>query len=315
MSTFASLTELITTIPQEQLLLLLSIFLASLYFLIPRGPTKLLNAKTFTAVPLASKKKLSHDTYEYTFRLPSTNHVLGLPIGQHVVLKYTDADSGDAIVRSYTPTFGDELHNTNEAGSCKFVIKTYRPCDRFPEGGKMSQHLENLTVGDTILMRGPSGHLDYKQGGNYTTQLTPRSPVVKKQARHFAMIAGGTGLTPMLQVAKAIFREKNCGGVKVSLLYANQTPADILCRDELDAFAKQYPDNFSVHYTVDRVGTEKKWKGSVGFISEEMIRETLPGVNGGATHVLMCGPPPMIKFACLPNLAKIGFGKDAMFTF
>ena len=36
---------------------------------------------------------------------------------------------------------------------------------RYPEGGKMSQHLESLKIGDTIDVRGPSGKLTYAKAG------------------------------------------------------------------------------------------------------------------------------------------------------
>jgi hypothetical protein len=32
----------------------------------------------------------------------------------------------------------------------------------------MSQHLESLKIGDSILMKGPKGHLDYKGKGRFT---------------------------------------------------------------------------------------------------------------------------------------------------
>jgi cytochrome-b5 reductase len=31
--------------------------------------------------------------------------------------------------------------------------------------------------------------------------------------------------------------------------------------------------------------------------------------------VLMCGPPPMINYACVPNLEKVGFTPDMRFAF
>ena len=51
------------------------------------------------------------------------------------------------------------------------------------------------------------------------------------------------------------------------------------------------------------------WKYSSGFISAEMISEHLPP-PGTSTQILMCGPPPMIKFACLPNLEKLHYTED-----
>ena len=56
------------------------------------------------------------------------------------------------------------------------------------------------------------------------------------------------------------------------------------------------------------------WKYSSGFISAEMISEHLPP-PGASTQILMCGPPPMIKFACLPNLEKLQYTEDMYVPF
>ena len=39
--------------------------------------------KTRQEVPLIKKEQLSHDTFLFRFGLPSTNSVLGLPVGKH----------------------------------------------------------------------------------------------------------------------------------------------------------------------------------------------------------------------------------------
>lgn len=36
---------------------------------------------------------------------------------------------------------------------------------KYPEGGKMTQYLENMKIGDTILFRGPTGRLFYNEPG------------------------------------------------------------------------------------------------------------------------------------------------------
>lgn len=56
------------------------------------------------------------------------------------------------------------------------------------------------------------------------------------------------------------------------------------------------------------------WKYSSGFISAEMIQEHLfpPGSD---TLVLMCGPPPMINYACNPNLEKLGYDLKLRFAY
>lgn len=56
------------------------------------------------------------------------------------------------------------------------------------------------------------------------------------------------------------------------------------------------------------------WDYSQGFVNEEMIRDHLPPPEDEPL-VLMCGPPPMIQFACLPNLDRVGHPKERCFAF
>ena len=129
------------------------------------------------------------------------------------------------------------------------------------------------------------------------------------------MIAGGTGITPMLQVLHAIFRDSKDSTTSASLLFANQTEDDILVREELELLAKEYPDRFKLHYTLDR--PPSSWKYSTGFVDKDMIKKHVLKNNAddGTTQVLMCGPPPMIKFACIPNLEALGLDEDKRFSF
>ena len=56
-------------------------------------------------------------------------------------------------------------------------------------------------------------------------------------AKHISMIAGGTGITPMYQVIKAVLKQSD-DDTQLSLLYANQSPDDILLFEELQEMAK-----------------------------------------------------------------------------
>ena len=125
------------------------------------------------------------------------------------------------------------------------------------------------------------------------------------------MIAGGTGITPMLQLIRAIIKNEK-DQTKVSLLYANQSEKDILLRNELDQIALEHPDQVNVWYTVDTCSDD--WKYSKGFVNADMISEHLfPPSND--TLVLMCGPPPMINNACIPNLDRLEYDKDLRFAY
>lgn len=62
---------------------------------------------------------------------------------------------------------------------------------------------------------------------------------------------GGTGITPMLQLITDVFRNSS-DRTELALLFANQSEADILVREELERFQKEFPDRFKLWYTVDR---------------------------------------------------------------
>jgi ferredoxin-NADP reductase len=67
-----------------------------------------------------------------------------------------------------------------------------------------------------------TGHLTYLKKGKFTISRI-RKPLEHRSAKHFGMIAGGTGITPMLQVIQAIFRDTSDKTTTMSLLYANQS--------------------------------------------------------------------------------------------
>eukprot|EP00580_Thalassiosira_gravida_P017445 CAMPEP_0201674270 /NCGR_PEP_ID=MMETSP0494-20130426/36631_1 /ASSEMBLY_ACC=CAM_ASM_000839 /TAXON_ID=420259 /ORGANISM="Thalassiosira gravida, Strain GMp14c1" /LENGTH=314 /DNA_ID=CAMNT_0048156375 /DNA_START=92 /DNA_END=1036 /DNA_ORIENTATION=+ len=306
-------------LPLPVLTAVTAVFLTSIIFFflyIAKNKKPALDAKEFTALPLIKKESLSHDTRRFTFALPNgPTGKLGLPVGQHITLKFAETLEDGATKnhqRSYTPTTGDDT-----PGAVTFVIKVYKAGvhPKFPDGGKMSQHLDSLKIGDTVDMRGPKGHMTYRKNGRFTVHpILKRDADQERTAKHFGMIAGGTGITPMLQIMNAVLRDEPGSDVTVSLLYANQSEDDILVRRELEEAVEKYGGRFKLHYTVDRA--PEGWKHSTGFITKEMVEEHMPAASGdGSTQILMCGPPPMVKFACLPNLEALGFKKTDYFVF
>ncbi|MED6271291.1 NADH-cytochrome b5 reductase 3 [Characodon lateralis] len=147
--------------------------------------------------------------------------------------------------------------------------------------------------------------------GVFAIQPDKKAPAVSKTAKHVGMIAGGTGITPMLQLITAVTKDPQDQTV-CHLLFANQTEKDILLKDELEEIQANHPDRFKLWYTVDRA--PENWEFSQGFINEDMLKEHLPP-PGDDTLILMCGPPPMIQFACNPNLDKAGYSPSCRFAF
>ena len=156
-----------------------------------------------------------------------------------------------------------------------------------------------------MTITGPTGLNEYLGKGEFMIGKK------KLSCKKLGMMAGGTGITPMLQVAATILNDPT-DQTEISLIYANQTEDDILCRKELEELQAKHPKRLKVWYTLDR--PPKGWKYSEGFITQEMIAEHLPGPQEECC-ILMCGPPPMVKFACLPNLAKLGYGDENIIVY
>jgi cytochrome-b5 reductase len=266
---------------------------------------KALDPENWISMPLRQIEEISHDVRRFRFFFPTPMHILGLPIGQHISFKFTDPE-GKEVQRSYTPTTSDE-----ESGYVDFMIKVYfkDTHPKFPDGGKMSQHLNNMKIGDTMLMKGPKGHLDYKGKGKFT--ILHKREVTQYKKKKLGMVAGGTGITPMLQVIRAIQRDPK-DMTEVWLLFANQSQEDILLREELEQCVKNSNGRFHLWFTVDRA--PEGWKYSTGFINKEMCAGHLPPPSADSM-IFCCGPPPMIKFACEPAFKELGYEESQWFTF
>lgn len=270
-------------------------------------PRTLLDPQEKYMLPLVEKEEISHDTRRFRFGLGSGEHILGLPIGQHIHLSATINE--ELVIRAYTPVSCDD-----DKGFVDLVVKVYNKGvhPKFPEGGKMSQHLESLAIGDRIAFRGPSGRLQYLGDGKFSIKKLRKDPAQIYEADKVSLIAGGTGITPMLQLIREILKRADTDKTQLSLIFANQTEDDILLKPELDDLAARYPEQFKLWYTLDRPKPE--WTQGKGFISDEMIKEHLFEPSP-STLVLMCGPPPMVNYACIPALEKLGYQMDRTFAY
>ncbi|XP_074660898.1 NADH-cytochrome b5 reductase 3-like isoform X2 [Tubulanus polymorphus] len=270
------------------------------------APVALVDPNVKYPLRLVDREEISHDTRRFRFALPSPQHILGLPVGQHIYL--SARIDGQLVIRPYTPVSSDD-----DKGFFDLVIKVYfkNVHPKFPEGGKMSQHLNDMEINDYIDVRGPSGLLVYTAPGELAIREDKKSEPVQRKVNKISLIAGGTGITPMLQIIRQVFKDPE-DTTELALLFANQTEQDILLREELEEIASSHRKRFKLWYTVDRA--PEGWEYSEGFISADMISAHLfpPGDD---SIVLMCGPPPMIKFACLPNLDKLGYAENMRFAF
>jgi len=255
-------------------------------------------------LPLIKITQVSHDTKIFRFGLPE-GHRLGLPVGQHVNTKAKI--DGKLVIRAYTPISSDD-----DIGFVDLLIKVYFPNEKFPTGGKMTQYINNLKIGDGLDFTGPKGRIIYQRNGQFKIRGEKKDdkPQMISGIRNIGLVAGGSGITPMLQIVRDVFKSEE--DTRLWLLFANQTESDILLREEIEDIKRQHPNRFSFMYTLDR--PNDSWTYQKGFINKEMCAAHLP-VPGEDTMILMCGPPPMIKFALLPNLEALGHSENRTFAY
>ncbi|MED6163081.1 nitrate reductase NADH 2 [Stylosanthes scabra] len=218
----------------------------------PPAQSVALNPREKIPCKLVSKTSISHDVRLFRYALPHEDQKLGLPVGKHIFV--CAAIDGKFCMRAYTPTSG-----ADEVGHFDLLVKVYfkdvHP--KFPNGGLMSQHLDSLS---SIDVKGPLGHIEYTGRGNFLIHGKQRF------ATNLTMVAGGTGITPIYQVAQAILKDPE-DRTKMYVVYANRTEDDILLREKLDLWAKEYGDRFKVWYVVEKAREE--WEYSVGVHNRE----------------------------------------------
>jgi cytochrome-b5 reductase len=197
---------------------------------------------------------------------------LGLPIGQHISICAQIDDK--EISRSYTPITSDDDRGYFDLMIKVITILLRADFQSYPNGN-ISRAMAALVPGVTIKVKGPKGQMVYKPN----------------MVREIGMLAGGTGITPMLQIVRAILKNPE-DKTRVTLIYANVTTADILLKEDLEKLAQINPHKFKLYLVVEK--PLESWTGGVGFITEAMIREYCPA-PANDIKILICGPPPMVS--------------------
>jgi len=201
---------------------------------------------------------------------------------------------GKEVVRPYTPI------NTKVDGSMTLLIKKY-------DQGVMSKHVHNLREGDQLEIKGPLMKFQYAPNSN----------------KEIGMIAGGTGITPMLQVINEIVSNPS-DKTQIKLIFANIAEEDILLRSQLDDLQNKHK-NLKIYHVLEK--PPKNWKGGVGYVNKQMVKDWMPSPNDKNFKVLVCGPLGMMKQMTGPKnpdfsqgeltglLKEIGYNKEQVFKY
>jgi nitrate reductase (NAD(P)H) len=257
-----------------------------------------LQSRSWTKATLKAKKEISWDTRIFTLQLEHDDQTLGLPIGQHFMIKVQDPSSkNEAIIRSYTP-----ISETNLKGTVELLVKIYFETPT-TVGGKMTTALERLPLGSVVDCKGPTGRFEYLGDGRVLISGKER------HVRSFKMICGGTGITPIYQVLRAVIQDRQ-DPTSCVVLNGNRQEEDILCRSGLDSFATSDSKRCNIIHTLSKAADS--WTGRRGRIGEELLKEYVAPEE--ESMVLICGPPAMEKSA-RESLLKQGWKESDLHFF
>ncbi|TWU75562.1 hypothetical protein ED733_006297 [Metarhizium rileyi] len=154
-----------------------------------------LDTKVWTKATLREKKCVSSDSKIFRFKLDHADQEVGLPVGQHLMMRVRDPATRESIIRAYTP-----ISEAKEQGWLDVLVKIYHDTpDR--RGGKMTQTLDSIPLGHFVDFKGPVGKFEYL--GKGACSISGRT----RRVSRYNMICGGSGITPIFQVFRAVMKD------------------------------------------------------------------------------------------------------------
>jgi ferredoxin-NADP reductase len=155
---------------------------------------------------------------------------------------------------------------------------------RVGDGGGASVALHALEPGARVEVDGPHGFF------------------TREQARDIPalMVGTGTGLCPLRAMLQDELRDVE--GPPLCLLFGCRDEADILWREELEAWATNHP-RFSFHVSLSRPGAS--WRGLRGYV--QLHLPTLIGAP--QPHVYVCGLTKMVSDVRRVLKEKLGYDR------
>ena len=204
------------------------------------------------------------DAKTYTFTTADNTPMPWFRPGQYLSLKLTL--DGSEITRPYSIC---TCPCKTKDGKLAVTIKAN------PKGFAADKILKNLKVGDELYSSGPDGNFYYDSF---------------RDAKHVIAIAGGSGITPFLSMARAI--KGGYEDFNLTILYGSKKKDNILLYKELEEVTKATSKVKVVHV----LSEDKTAKGfEHGFIDSKLILKYAPKEE--EYSIFLCGPEAMYKFA------------------
>ncbi len=194
---------------------------------------------TFHRLTVSEVRRLTKDSIEVTFAIPpELSEEYDYVAGQYVALrKELPNAEGELqeVRRSYSicaaPT-GSEI---------KVAIKR-------DLGGVFSTWAnEELEAGEQIDVMSPAGAFISK---HKLTGMNDPTSVDTLTQDHFVAVAAGSGITPVLAIARTILEANE--NTRFDLIYANKAAMDVMFLEELADLKDRYPSRMALHHVLSR---------------------------------------------------------------
>jgi ring-1,2-phenylacetyl-CoA epoxidase subunit PaaE len=149
------------------------------------------------------------------------------------------------------------------------------------EGGMMSNYINSkLKTGNEIEIMEPMG--------SFTTEISADN------RRHIFLVGGGSGVTPLMSLAKSILSEESDS--KISLIYANQNESSIIFADRIKSLKTEYPDKFDFIDFLENPPSD--WSGYTGRLDVNNLKTAISELSDDSyadVAYYTCGPEPMMN--------------------
>jgi toluene monooxygenase electron transfer component len=207
---------------------------------------------------LSARRAITHDIEEFRFELSGD---MPFEPGQYALLSLPGIEGQRAYSMSNIPSSDAprELH---------FQIR------RVPNGKGTGMLFDSLEVGASIEIDGPYGMAYLRRD-------------VK---RDIVCLAGGSGLAPMISIARGAMNDPALDGVKLHFIYGGRTPRDICGQDMLEALPG-WNERLHFHAAVSDLTSGEPWEGPTGYAHS--IAESIFGEGLRDMEIYFAGPPMM----------------------
>jgi NAD(P)H-flavin reductase/ferredoxin len=139
-------------------------------------------------------------------------------------------------------------------------------------GGLFARYLESARPGAPLQLHGPLGSLR-----------------ARPSYRKMIMVAGGTGLAPLLSILTDLARKQDRRAAV--LFFGARTPGELY---HLDRIRRLCDTSAELSFVPVVQYPEPGWEGETGMVTEAVARR-MPNLRGYDAYI--CGPPPMVMAA------------------